>query len=108
MKKLILATVAVTALSIGGAYAQTRSDPVQGSGTAKGAEQLDPAGTKAMKKDNMVAPKPGMTTGMDSGRTGAMQREGSGSSPSSGATGGMSSGSGTRSGASDGDATGGK
>ena len=107
MKKLILTTIAVTALSIGGAYAQTRSDPVQGSGSAKDAQHLDPAGTKTMKKNNMVVPKGG-TTGMDSGRTGAMERSGSGQSPSSGATGGMTSGSGTRSGASDGDATGGK
>jgi hypothetical protein len=58
----VAAAAALIVASTGLSFAQGMSkeapkDPVQGSGSAAGAANLDGAGTKAATKDKMVAPK---------------------------------------------------
>lgn len=72
MKRYILTAAFVTAVAVGGAQAQTqKANPVDGSGNAQGTQTLDPAGTKAQQRDNML-PNKGSST---------MQRSGSSSDP---------------------------
>ncbi len=72
MKRYLLTAAFVTAFAIGGAQAQTqKANPVDGSGNPQGTQTLDPAGTKAQQRDNML-PNKGSTT---------MQRSGPSSDP---------------------------
>jgi hypothetical protein len=104
MKKTIIATsclLAIAAFSPLGASAQT---------TGPAGQDTTKMGTESgMSKGSMTKGVTPNTMNQGTAATGKeQQRQGSGASPSNGATGGMTSGSGTRSGASDGDATGGK
>ncbi len=72
MKRYLLTAAFVTAVAVGGAQAQTqKANPVDGSGNAQGTQTLDPAGTKAQQRDNML-PNKGSST---------MQRSGASSDP---------------------------
>jgi hypothetical protein len=54
MKSLLIAAAATVAvLSFGGTPAKAY-DPVDGSGSAYGARNLDPSGTRAMRRNNRV------------------------------------------------------
>ena len=53
MRKFMLAAAAVGALAMGTATAQA-FDPVDGSGSAYGPLNLDPSGTRAMRRSNRV------------------------------------------------------
>lgn len=71
MKRYLVTVALATTFAIGAANAQTqKANPVDGSGNPQGAQTLDPAGTKAMKKDNMVK-----------GAGSTMQRSGASSDP---------------------------
>lgn len=98
MKKLILATVAISALSIGGAFAQTTGP--SGQDTGKTTMQPESGMSKNSNGVNTNMNK-GVTTGSSSMQrqgTNSMQREGTGESPS------INENNGTRSPAASGDA----